>query len=57
MTTTDTLARARAILEEELGEFRAFADLPTSELEAMSARLVRALAPVLERPDVGRDAA
>jgi hypothetical protein len=43
----DIAARACAILEEELGEFRPFADLPASEIEAMAARLVRALTPVL----------
>lgn len=45
--TTDILARLRAILEEELGEFRPLADLPASEIETMAARLARALEPVL----------
>lgn len=46
--TTDTLSRACAILEEELGEIRQFADLPASEIEAIAARLARALGPMLE---------
>ena len=43
----DLSARVRGILEEELGEFRPFADLSAIEIEAMAARLTRALAPVL----------
>lgn len=45
--TTDTTARIRAILEEELGEFRPFADLSATDIETMAARLTRALEPVL----------
>jgi hypothetical protein len=43
--TTDTLARMRVLIEEELGEFRPFADLPATEIEAMADRLTRTLAP------------
>ncbi len=50
MKTTDLSAQVRAILEEELSEFRAFADLPASGIEIIAARLTRALAPVLETP-------
>lgn len=31
----------RASIEEELGGFRHFADLPSTEIEAMASRLVR----------------
>ena len=47
MTKSDITTRARTILEEELGEFRAFADLSASEIEMIAARLARALEPVL----------
>jgi hypothetical protein len=47
MTTINLTERARTIIEEELGEFRAFAGLPVSDIEAMAERLTRALAPVL----------
>lgn len=59
MSTTDTRARVRAILEEELGEFRPFAELPVTEIEAMAARLTRALEPVLAArlAEARRDAA
>jgi hypothetical protein len=40
-------ARVRATIEEELGAFRRFADLPATEIEDMAARLVRAIAPHL----------
>jgi len=46
-TSGDLAARVCRTLEEELGEFRSFAHLPASEIEAMAARLTRALAPVL----------
>ncbi len=35
--------RIRATIEEELGTFRAFADLPATEIEVMSARILRAI--------------
>lgn len=47
MTKSDITTRAQAILEEELGEFRAFADLSASEIETIAARLTRALEPLL----------
>lgn len=45
--TRDSLTRIRAIIEDELGEFRPFADLPVTEIEAMADRLTRTLAPHL----------
>ena len=42
------LTRIAAVVEEELGNLRAFADLPATELEAVATRLVRALAPYIE---------
>ena len=50
MSSNDVSFKVRAILEEELGEFRAFADVPASGIEEMAARLTRALSPVLEAP-------
>ncbi len=47
MQTSQISVQIRAILEEELGEFRAFADLPATTIEAMAAQLARALAPVM----------
>jgi hypothetical protein len=41
-------ARLRATIEEELGTFRQFADVPSAELEEMAARLVRVVAPFVE---------
>jgi hypothetical protein len=40
-------ARLRATIEEELGTFRRFADVPSAELEEMAARLARVVAPFL----------
>lgn len=37
----------RASIEEELGSFRHFADLPATEIEAMAARLLRVIATTL----------
>jgi hypothetical protein len=42
---TDNTARLRATIEEELGAFRRLADLPSTEIEEMAARLARAIAP------------
>jgi len=44
---TNTTARLRATIEEELGTFRHFADVPSAELEEMAARLARVIAPFL----------
>jgi hypothetical protein len=44
----DMTARLRATIEEELGSFRQFADLPSAELESMASRLVRAITPMLD---------
>lgn len=38
-------ARLRATIEEELGSFRHFADVPSAELEEMAARIARVVAP------------
>ena len=40
-------ARLRATIEEELGTFRHFADVPSAELEEMAARIARVVAPFL----------
>jgi hypothetical protein len=55
--TQDTLAHIRATIEEELGEFRPFADLPATEVEAMAERLTRALAPLVVPEQERRSAA
>jgi hypothetical protein len=47
MAEQDITARLRATIEDELGSFRAFADLPASELEAMAERITRAIAPLV----------
>ena len=47
----DTTARLRATIEEELGRFRRFADLPAVEIEEMAARIVRAVAPFVGAAD------
>jgi hypothetical protein len=47
MINPDLRAQVRQILEEELGEFRSFSEQSASEIEAMAARLTRALEPVL----------
>ena len=46
-SSKDATARLRATIEEELGRFRRFADVPATELEAMAARLVRAIEPLI----------
>jgi hypothetical protein len=48
---TDATARLRATIEEELGSFRHLAHVPSTELDEMAGRLVRALAPFLEAID------
>jgi hypothetical protein len=40
----DATARLCATIEEELGAFRQLADLPSTEIEAIAARLTRAIA-------------
>jgi hypothetical protein len=47
MLEQDRAARVRATIEEELGTFRPFADLPATELEEMATRITRAIAPYL----------
>jgi hypothetical protein len=44
---THVTARLRATIEEELGSFRHFADVPSADLEEMAARLARVIAPFL----------
>ena len=43
----DITAQLRATIEEELGALRRFADVPSSELEEMAARIARAIQPFL----------
>jgi hypothetical protein len=50
----DISARVRATIEEELGAFRRLADLPSTEIEEMAARLTRAIAPHLAVDGQGR---
>lgn len=60
MSNTDLRAQVQEILEEELGELRSFSEHPASEIEAMAARLTRALEPVLGQlapAEAQRDAA
>jgi hypothetical protein len=47
----DTKARLRATIEEELGRFRRFADVPAVEIEEMAARITRAIAPIVGAAD------
>ena len=47
----DSAARVRAAIEEELGKFRRFADVPAVEIEEMAARIARALAPLMGAAD------
>lgn len=47
---TETAARIRQALEEQLGEFRVCAELPATEIEAMAERLARAVAPFVAAP-------
>ncbi|WP_181164618.1 hypothetical protein [Amaricoccus solimangrovi] len=42
----------RASIEEELGGFRHFADLPATEIEAMAARLVRVVNDIVGQSDM-----
>ncbi len=51
MTSDERIGRIQALIEEELGSFRAFADLPASELEVMAQRLTRAIAPLVSASD------
>jgi hypothetical protein len=41
----ESAVRLRQAIEEQLGEFRACADLPATEIEAMAERLARAVEP------------
>jgi hypothetical protein len=55
-STSDTTARLRATIEEELGALRRFADVPSSELEEMAARIARAVMPYLGEIEVTKAA-
>jgi hypothetical protein len=55
-STSDTTARLRATIEEELGALRRFADVPSSELEEMAARIARAVMPNLGEIEVTKAA-
>lgn len=52
MLEQDKAALIRATIEEELGTFRHFADLPATEIEQMAARITRAIGSLLGE---GRD--
>lgn len=43
----DMTARLCATIEEELGTFRHFAEVPSAELEEMAARIARVVEPFL----------
>jgi hypothetical protein len=45
----------RELIEEQLGEFRRFAGLPATEIEAMAHRITRAIADYLAEGKVERD--
>lgn len=47
MLEQEAASRLCAVIEEELGGFRALADLPATEIEAMAARLARAIGPMV----------
>ena len=49
-------ARLRATIEDELETFRRLADVPATEIEAMAARLARAIAPHVTPGEAGRPA-
>jgi hypothetical protein len=55
---SNVTARLRATIEEELGTFRQFADVPSADLEEMAARIARVVAPFLgsEEEPVGHAA-
>lgn len=48
MLEQDMISKLSTVIEEELGSFRPFADLPATEVEAMAARLARTISPFLE---------
>jgi hypothetical protein len=45
------MERLREAIEEELGRFRRFADVPSVEIEEMAARIARAIAPIVGATD------
>ena len=44
---TNITARLRATIEEELGSFRQLADVPSTDLEEMAARIFKSIRPYL----------
>ncbi|HMQ95018.1 MAG TPA: hypothetical protein PKA33_09485 [Amaricoccus sp.] len=48
MMRQDRAEKVRETIEEELGSFVQFADLPATEIEAMAVRITRAIAPWLD---------
>lgn len=54
MVEQDKAARVRAAIEEELGAFRHFADLPATEIEQMAAQITRAIGSFLGEGRDGR---
>jgi hypothetical protein len=48
-------ARLRTTIEEELGSYQRFADLSSAEIERMSARLAKAIAPLLRAEEPARE--
>ncbi|PJN93386.1 hypothetical protein CNY89_21185 [Amaricoccus sp. HAR-UPW-R2A-40] len=55
MTTNDMLNRIRVLIEEELGEFQLFSELPAAEIDLIADRLTRAIAPVVASESVDAD--
>ncbi|WP_424934152.1 hypothetical protein [Amaricoccus macauensis] len=45
-----TEMKVRALIEEQLGEFRQFAGLPSAEIEAMALRITRAIKNHIQTP-------
>ncbi len=47
MSENEITSQVRLRIEEELGAFQAFSDLPSTEIETIAERLTRALGPYL----------
>lgn len=52
MTTNEMLNRIRVLIEEELGEYQLFSELPAAEIDLIADRLTRAIAPVVASESV-----
>ena len=48
MMRQERAEKVRETIEEELGSFVQFADLPATEIETMAVRITRAIAPWLD---------